>query len=190
MIRTQAVLPRILSQQASLKQSEWIMNVVTVGLGVSIIALLAQVSISLPFTPVPITGQTFGVALISLLWGWKRAVVTTLAYLTLGAAGLPIFALGKTGLMMGPTLGYLVGMVIASLWMGFLADRGWTKSFLKSWIAATSGSVIVFTFGLFVLSFFVPASGLLMAGLFPFIPGDIIKTLLVATFVSQADQRI
>jgi biotin transporter BioY len=49
--------------------------------------------------------------------------------LLLGAAGLPIFAMGKAGLAFGPTLGYLIGMMFASAWMGFLADRGWTKSF-------------------------------------------------------------
>jgi biotin transport system substrate-specific component len=125
MIQSQAFLPRLLSA----KQSQVIYNLLSIGFGVALISVLAQASITLPFTPVPITGQTFGVALIALLWGSKRAFITTVSYLLLGAAGLPIFAMGKAGLAFGPTLGYLIGMMFASAWMGFLADRGWTKSF-------------------------------------------------------------
>ena len=185
MVQQQAFLPRLLSE----KQSHWAYNIASVALGVTIIALLAQVSIPLPFTPVPITGQTFGVAMIALLWGWKRAVATTVSYLVVGALGMPVFAMGKAGLAIGPTAGYLFGMVIASAWMGFLADRGWTKTFFKSWLAATSGSVIVFACGLSILSFFIPEGTLLAAGLFPFIPGDVMKTFIVANLVNQADRR-
>ncbi len=186
MIQQQAFLPRLLSE----KQSSWAYNLPSIALGVIAMARLAQFSIPLPFTPVPITGQTFGVAMIGLLWGWKRALATTVSYLLVGALGFPVFALGKAGLAMGPTAGYLFGMVIASAWMGFLADHGWTKTFLRTWLAATSGSLIIFSCGLFVLSFFVPEGTLLAAGLFPFIPGDLLKTFLVANLVTQTNKTI
>lgn len=172
----QALIPRLLIKKGNLVSH----NMIAVLFGIALLSLLAQVSIPLPFTPVPITGQTFGVALTALLWGRKRAVACVVGYLGLGAAGVPVFAAGSFGLAWGPTLGYLIGMLIASFAMGTLADRGWTKTFFRSWLAAFSGSLITFACGLLVLSFFVPREALLMAGLLPFIPGDIVKTLLAS----------
>lgn len=149
--------------------------------GVSLISLLAQVAITLPWTPVPITGQTFGVALVALSWGRQRAISIMLGYLSFGALGLPIFALGKSGLSIGPTLGYLVGMLLSSYVVGALSDNGYTTSLKKSLIAAFSGSVIIFSCGLIGLSFFVPGRLLIASGLLPFIPGDIIKNIIAAS---------
>jgi biotin transport system substrate-specific component len=165
-------------------------NLAIVGLAVGFLSLLAQISIQLPWTPVPITGQTFGVALIALSMGRKRAVAVVLAYLTIGSLGAPVFALGKSGLNIGPTSGYLIGMVFSSYWMGFLADKGWTKTYLKSWFAATSGSLITFGFGLLVLSYYIPSKGLLAAGLLPFIPGDAIKTVFASAMSVVARRAI
>ncbi len=153
--------------------------------GIVTLALLAQISIPLSFTPVPITGQTFGVALIALLFGRMRAVAIVATYLALGAAGAPFFAVTKTAAGFGPTSGYLIGMLAASFVMGTLADRGWTRKFSRAWMAALIGSAITFTCGLIVLSFFIPKEALLMAGLIPFIPGDLVKTSLAAYFVSR-----
>lgn len=156
--------------------------------GVVLLAALAQVSISLPFTPVPITGQTFGVALISLLWGRSRGVLAVLFYLIGGIAGLPIFALAQAGWHWGPTSGYLLGMLVASVVMGSLADRGWTCSWKRTWLAAFLGSCVTFLCGLMVLSLFVNSSMLLKMGLWPFLPGDFIKTLLVCECVRQGQK--
>lgn len=153
-------------------------NIVCVLGGVALLSLLAQITFFLPWTPVPITGQTFGVSLMALLWGRKRGVLVMLSYLTVGALGLPVFAMGKSGLLMGPTMGYLVGMVFAAYIVGALADKGWTKKWWSSYLAAMTGSVVTFSFGLMGLSFFLPTEALLMAGLLPFLPGDLIKTSL------------
>lgn len=158
-------------------------NILCIVSGVFLLSLLAQMTISLPWTPVPITGQTFGVALIALLWGKKRGTTAVLSYLFLGGVGLPIFALGKSGFSFGPTFGYLVGMLAAAYVMGALADRGWTKKFFLTYLAAFLGSIIIFSFGVFVLTFFIPRDNLLMAGVIPFLPGDIIKTLLASSIV-------
>ena len=174
-----ALIPQILVQRGN-KLSE---NILSVFIGVVFLSLLAQLAIPLPGTPVPITGQTFGVALAALLWGRKRGVAVVVSYLTAGAMGLPVFAAAKSGLIMGPTMGYLIGMVLASYWMGTLSDFGWTKTFLKSWFTVFTGSIIVFAFGALVLSFFVPAKDVLLMGVIPFLPGDLIKTL-VASFVA------
>jgi len=165
------------------------LNVVLILTGVFLLSILAQFSVSLPFTPVPITGQTFGVVLVSLLWGSKRATTITLSYLGLGALGLPIFALGKSGILLGPTIGYLFGMLIASYFVGLLADHGFTSSFRKSLAAAFFGSLFIFGIGLLGLSFFVPMSVLIQQGLLPFIPGMVIKNVLAASIACSVKKK-
>ncbi len=147
--------------------------------GVILLSLLAQIAIPLPFTPVPITGQSFGVMLVSLLWGRKWGFSTVVAYVSLGFVGLPLFAQGASGLKL-LTSGYLIGMCVASMLVGSLADRGWNKKFSTSLAACLLGSCCVFGFGLLVLGQFVPAKVLLAQGLLPFLPGDLIKSSLAS----------
>ncbi len=165
-------------------------NILSVVAGVLFLSLLAQVAIPLPWTPIPITGQTFGVVLIALIWGKKRGVSTILSYLSLGAFGLPIFAMGRSGLSLGPREGYLIGMVVATYWMGTLSDKGWTKTWWRTYLTAFSGSLIIFSFGVLGLSFFIPARDLLTAGVLPFLPGDFIKTLLATSIAFQTQQSL
>ncbi len=157
--------------------------------GVAMLSLLAQLKINLPWTPVPITGQTFGVSLLSLLWGSRLSVITFLSYLALGFLGAPIFAGGAYGLNFGPTVGYLVGMLIASWGVGKLSDQGWGQSFLSALLATYIGSLIIFSFGIFGLSFFIPIKGLWVSGVLPFLPGDFIKNLLAAWSVSRLSRK-
>ncbi len=164
-------------------------NILAALSGSFIIASLAQISISLSFTPVLITCQTFGVALVSLLWGRKRGVAAVAIYMGLGFLGFPIFAFGKAGWQLGPTSGYLLGMTVAAYLMGSLADRGWTKNFWKTWLAAFLGSCVTFLGGVLILSFFVPKGSLLIAGVIPFIPGDLIKTLIACFIVRQVTSK-
>lgn len=184
-MRTQAFVPSLVPERLG-----WAGEFLILGAGTALVAVLAQITIPLPWTPVPVTGQTFGVALMSLLWG-RRAFAVMGMYLLLGAAGWPIFAAGKAGLMIGPTLGYLVGMMAASWFVGGLADRGWTRGWIRSWVAATMGSALIFLCGLTVLSFFVPSEALLAAGLWPFLPGDLLKNGTAAFLASRfkSDER-
>src|SRR5688572_32831277 len=91
-------------------------NVMLVAVGSLFIAACAQLAIPLPFTPVPITGQSFAVLLIGIFFGSRLGAATVLAYLAEGASGLPFFAEGTGGLAVfaGPTGGYLIGVVFAS----------------------------------------------------------------------------
>lgn len=184
--QNQALVPQLIFERGN----KILDNIGSVAAGVVAISLLAQLTITLPWTPVPITGQTFGVAVVSLMWGRARAVMTTLSYLSLGALGLPVFAFAKSGFSVGPTMGYLLGMVVASYWMGSLADQGWTKTFWRSWLAAFSGSLIVFSCGVYVLSYFIPKENLFIAGVLPFLPGDIIKTLLASFLVFRSNNLL
>lgn len=162
-------------------------KIVSVVFGVVFLAALAQIAIPLPFTPVPITGQTFGVALMSLLWGRKWGFATVALYVCVGALGVPVFSAGTAGLKLA-TSGYLLGMCLSAFVIGTLSDRGFSKSFTKSFIACLCGSACVFAGGLFVLSNFVPQGTVLAAGLVPFIPGDIVKSTLASLIASRASK--
>lgn len=142
----------------------------------------AYLSFNLPFSPVPITAQTFGVLLVAMALGRVRGCAVVLAYLAEGAAGLPVFAGGKAGLvaLAGPTGGYLIGFLVATVLIGWLADRGWDKGYLKSVAAMTLGTTAIFVSGLTQLALFVPAASVPALGFWPFVPGAIIKISLAA----------
>lgn len=154
-------------------------------IGVVLLSLCAQIKISLAWTPVPITGQTFGVALLSLLWGSRLSLATFVSYLAVGFLGAPIFAGGMSGLLIGPTFGYLIGMMFASWVIGKLSDFGWSADFKKALAACYIGSLITFSCGMLGLSIFLPLNKLFIAGVLPFMPGDLIKNLLAAFSVCK-----
>jgi biotin transport system substrate-specific component len=160
--------------------------------GVLLISALAQIAIPLSFTPVPVTGQTFAVALVSLLWGRTRAFSVVAGYLLLSVCGLPVlaggaaFTFGVSAIL--PSSGYLIGMLVASVVVGGLADRGFAASWPKAFLAATLGSLCIFTCGVIVLSLFVSQfeTSLIVAGVLPFLPGDILKNSLASWLASRA----
>lgn len=170
------LIPRLLQKSSA----RWAVEALALFGGVLLVSALAQVVIRLPWTPVPITGQTFGVTLMALLWGRKRASAVIVSYLGLGFVGLPVLAGGAAGLAFGPTLGYLCGMILSAMVIGELADRGYTKTWVQTMGVCMLGSACVLICGAFVLSFFVPASAVLTAGILPFLPGDFIKNSLAA----------
>lgn len=154
--------------------------------GAALLAVLSQIAIPLPFTPVPITGQTLGVALLALTLGRNRGIASVVLYFVAGAMGMPVFAGAQSGFVFGPTMGYLIGMLLATVVMGSLADSGWTSSFKKTLLTAFVGTAITFVCGVSVLAFFLPAKTLLMAGVLPFLPGSLIKDTLAAALAYKA----
>ena len=151
-----------------------------------VIALSAQVAIQLPFSPVPITGQTMAVLLVGALLGSRRGALAVLAYIAEGLAGLPVFAGGAAGLarLFGPTGGYLVGFVAAAFLVGWLAERGWDRRFGTTLAAMTLGNLVIYAVGVVWLAVFV--GGLSRAwslGVLPFLPGDVIKIILAAVLL-------
>jgi biotin transport system substrate-specific component len=148
----------------------------------AVTALAAQLAIPLPWSPVPITGQTFAVLLSGAVLGARRAFLAQVLYLAEGAIGLPVFAGGTAGVMklVGPTAGYLAAFPLAAGLTGLLAERGWDRRFMSMFVAMLLGSVVIFGFGLAVLARYVPAQQVLAVGLLPFIPGDLIKSTLAA----------
>jgi len=145
----------------------------------------SYLAFSVPFSPVPITGQTFGVLLIGMALGRTRGAAVVLAYLMEGIAGLPVFAGGNAGpaALMGPTGGYLVGFLLAAWLVGWMADKGWDRSYVHSVLAMTIGTAVVLVSGLAQLSFFVPGAALFQAGLGPFLPGAGVKIAAAAVLL-------
>lgn len=157
-------------------------NVLLVVAASLVTAAAAQVEIRLPWTPVPVSGQTFAVLLSGLVLGARRAFLAQMLYLAEGAMGLPVFSGGAAGFLhlLGPTGGYLIGFPFAAALTGSLAERGWDRRFVTMVAAMLLGSTVIFALGLAQLSRFVPAGQLLNAGLLPFLPGDLIKSTLAA----------
>ena len=151
-----------------------------IGGGSLFVALAAQIAIPLPFSPVPITGQTLAVLLVGALLGSRRGACSLLLYLMEGAAGLPVFATGTGGLtrLLGPTGGYLVGFVAAAYVTGWLAEHQWDREVLSNALAMFLGNVVIYVFGLPWLACFVGAGRALALGLYPFIAGDLLKLAL------------
>ena len=178
------------------------------------LAACAQIAIPLPFTPVPITGQTFAVLLIGAALGSTRGAAAIVLYLLEGAAGLPFFA--PSGGMF--TYGYLAGFVPAAYVAGFLCERGWDRDFRFSLVALLIGNAVIYAIG---LPWLASAYGVLGAGievststpqfwqdvftsgqlgflrgdlaaqavstgLLPFVPGDLAKAVLAAAILPSA----
>ncbi len=160
--------------------------------GSLLVAGLAQVSIKLPFTPVPITGQTFGVLLVGAAMGWARAGLAMALYLAEGALGLPFYAEGKGGAEVlgfaSATGGYLWGFVLAATVVGWLANRGWDRSVRSSISAMLLGNIVVYAVGVpwLMRALDVPVLRALELGLYPFVIGDTIKLLLAAGLLPAA----
>ncbi len=159
-----------------------------IALGSALVAIAATVSVRLPFTPVPWTMQPLAVLLVGALLGSRRGAAAMLAYLAEGLSGLPVFADGSfgPGPLMGPTGGYLVGFVAAAWVVGALAERGWDRHFLSTWAAMALGSLTLFAFGLPWLAQFTGWNAVLAAGLWPFVPGDLLKQVLAALLLPGA----
>lgn len=157
--------------------------------GTLAIILCSQLRVDLPFTPVPITGQTFAVVLWGLLFGSRAAVGAVTAYLAAGALGLPVFAgFASLPALWGPTSGYLIGFIPAAWLAGIFRDSGWTRTFIWGWLSAMIASMPIFIFGTGVLSVFVGVENAVIMGVVPFIVGDVIKSVIAAA-ITMAMQR-
>jgi biotin transport system substrate-specific component len=157
--------------------------------GSLLIGLSAQIAVPLPFSPIPVTGQTFTVLMIGALFGSRRSGLSVLLYVIEGAAGLPVFALGKGGIgvLLGPTGGYLVGFVVAAYVVGLFAEKGWDRRIGTTILAMFVGSALMYIVALtwlfslrYVFRAPIGAGSILAIGLYPFIIGDILKIALAA----------
>lgn len=178
---------RRLLRQRSARWAPLLSDGVLVVLGTLCVALLSQVVIPLPFTPVPVTGQTLAVLLVGALLGSKRGASSLLVYVVSGMMGLPVFSTGTAGLarLAGPTGGYLVGFVAAAFLVGLLCERWVSRRPAALLLVLAIGSAVIYLFGVSWLAGYVGAEKSLALGLMPFIPGDLLKISLAAVILQS-----
>ena len=170
------------------KPSAAVSGATLVVLGSLVMAGLAQLAVPLPFTPVPITGQTLGVLLVGAALGSRRGAASMLLYVLEGTAGLPVFAGGMAGpqVLLGPRGGYLIGFVLAAFCVGLAAERGFDRSFRSAVLVFGLGELVVYAIGVPWLAFFVGADHALAAGFWPFLPGAVVKAAAAGALLPVA----
>jgi biotin transport system substrate-specific component len=155
--------------------------------------IAAQVSVPLPFTPVPFTLQPMIVLLGGAALGSRLGMSAQVLYIALGLAGLPVFAASPIlpqglGRLLGPTGGYLMSYPFAAFVTGYLAERGLDRRYATSALAMAAGLALIFTCGVLWLAFGAHAglASAVSTGLLPFLPADIVKVFLAAAILPVA----
>lgn len=145
------------------------------------LVLAASSWIEVPMVPVPMTMQTYAVLLVGALCGWRLALATVLAWLGEAMVGLPVLAGGAGGLahFAGPTGGYLVSFPLAAAFVGFLAERGWTRHVLSAFALMLAGHGVIFALGVSWLAAQIGLAKAIALGLTPFLLGTVLKSALV-----------
>jgi biotin transport system substrate-specific component len=146
--------------------------------GAALTGLAAQLSVPVPGSPVPVTGQTFAALLVGTALGARRGVASLALYALAGLAGLPWFAQGGSGFSV--SFGYVLGMILASAAVGALARRGADRNVWRTAGAMLVGEAIIYAVGVPYLAYAagMPASAAIAAGLTPFLLGDALKAAL------------
>ena len=157
-------------------------HVALIALGTLLI--IAATKVYIPLLPVPITGQTFGVLLVSGALGFRRGLLSIGLYILIGAIGLPIFAEGKSGtsVLVGGTGGYIVGFLVAGALVGRLAELGWDRRIVGALGAMAIGNVVIYVIGIpWLMAVYQKDLAWGIAnGLTPFLIGDAVKLILAA----------
>jgi biotin transport system substrate-specific component len=152
-------------------------------------AVAAQVSIHLPFTPVPFTFQPTVVLLGAMLLGSRLGAASQILYLAIGIAGLPVFAASPllppgAARLLGPSGGYLMSYPLAAFATGWLAERGFDRRYLTAIAAMAAGLAVVYTGGASWLAIasrpIAGASAAIAAGVAPFVVADLLKLVVAA----------
>lgn len=153
-------------------------------------AAAAQITIPLPWTPVPLTGTTFAVLLAGAALGWRAGAASQILYNALALAGLPFYQDGQSGwtYATGATGGYLVGFVVAAAVVGFLAERGQDRTLATSVPAMLAGTAVIYVFGVLWLGHVLEASAVtaLELGMLPFVIGDSVKLAIAGALLPAA----
>ncbi len=178
MTAASASRPRVL---ADLLPGALLRDVLLIVGAAALTGLCAQVAIPLPYTPVPITLQTFAVLLSGAALGPWRGGAAMLLYLVAGSLGVAWFANGESGFG-GPTFGYIIGFVVAASVVGALASRGADRTVSGTVAIMVLGNLIIYAFGVpwLVASTGMPLFVALEKGLWPFVIGDALKVALAA----------
>lgn len=186
-VASRPVLADLLTRSGSSAVRSAVVNTVLVLTGTALVALLGQVAVPLPFTPVPLTLGTFGALVVGASLGPARAAASLGLYLVAGVAGVGWFADGASGWMFA-SFGYIIGFLVAGVVAGALARRGADRNVWATIGVMLAGAGIVYLFGLPWLAVFlgVDLPTALQLGLVPFLIGDVIKAVLAALLLPGA----
>jgi len=153
-------------------------------------ALAAQVAIPLPFTPVPLTLQTFAVLAGAAALGAERAVLAQVLYIALAVAGAPVLAGGASGreVVVGATGGYLIGFVLASYVVGRISSKGASTKSATTALSFVLGSLVIYTLGAPWLAYTTgnTITWAIINGVVPFLVGDLIKAVAAGAVLPMA----
>ncbi|CAM5662160.1 Biotin transporter OS=Streptomyces alboniger OX=132473 GN=CP975_11965 PE=3 SV=1 [Streptomyces alboniger] len=147
--------------------------------GAALTGIAAQIAVPVPGSPVPVTGQTFAALLVGTALGARRGFLSLALYALVGMAGMPWFAQAGSGVA-APSLGYVLGMLLAATVVGALARRGGDRSVARTAGTMVLGSAIIYAVG---VPYLAAATGMSLtqavaAGLTPFLIGDALKAAL------------
>ena len=160
----------------------YIRNIILIVFGSLLLAISSKLQV--PFWPVPMTMQTFVVFLIGMTYGMRLSFITLLAYILEGALGFPVFATGSgLAYLIGPTAGFIYGMLIAATLIGFLSERGFSKSYFKCLFTLLIGTALIFLLGVCYLGSIVGYEKAITLGLKPFIYSEIFKIALAVALI-------
>ncbi|MGM4891819.1 biotin transporter BioY [Tardiphaga sp. 839_C3_N1_4] len=159
--------------------------VVLAAFGVALLAVSAKINLPLPY--VPMTLQTLVVLMIGAVYGWRLGTLTIIAYLAVGALGLPVFAGPVGGLkpLAGATAGFLSGFVVAAFITGWFSERGWDRSMVRLFVAMAIGHIVIMAMGFAWLAYGMKlgAEKAWLVGVMPFLAGALVKNTLGAILV-------
>ncbi|KNB49511.1 biotin transporter BioY [Streptomyces caatingaensis] len=147
--------------------------------GAVLTGVAAQLTVPVPGSPVPVSGQTFAALLVGTALGARRGFLSLALYAAAGVAGMPWFAEAKSGAAF-PSFGYVLGMLLAATVVGALARRGGDRSVLRTAGTMALGSAVVYAVGVpyLALALHMPLSQAVAVGLTPFLIGDVLKAAL------------
>jgi len=173
-----------------LTQQSLFFQTIQVIMGSIFLAIMAQVAFPLPFTPVPLTLQTLGIALLALAQGKNKAALSVLAYLAQATVGLPVLAGGLANplWMIGPRAGYLIGFAVAAYTIGLLMERSSQKSWGWTFLSLSVGEFLILSLGSLWLAVFVGIESAFYLGFLPFIANAAIKVTMACTLEKSLDK--
>lgn len=159
--------------------------------GAAFVGLAAQLSFPIPGSPVPVTGQTFAVLLAGAALGWRRALPSMTLYLLAGMAGFPWFAGHSSGIH-APSLGYIIGFVLAASVVGALAARGGDRTPARTVATMTLGTLLIYAIGMpyLMADLHLGLAAAYRAGMRPFLLGDALKVALAAGLLPATWRQI
>jgi biotin transport system substrate-specific component len=170
----------------------WAQQAALVAGGSLFVALCARITLPLPFTPVPLTLQNFGVLLVGLLLGSKRGFAALALYLAEGAMGAPVFSLpgvGGIAQLLGPTGGYLMMYPFVAFLAGWVMERG-ARSFARAALACILGEIVLFAGGIGWLAIWTHSFAMAVRyGLYWFVFAEILKVMF-ASAIARGWQRL